>query len=398
MRIAFVVQRYGLEVNGGAELEARLIAEHVAPYVQVEVLTTCAVDYMTWKNEYTPGVETINGILVRRFPVRATRDVEKFNRFSADLLSRPHSYYDEIRWMALQGPDVPDLFAFVRERQDDYDLFLFFTYLYATTFLGLQIVPQKSILFPTAHDEPWIQFGIFQALFHLPRGFIFNSYEEDQLVRMNFRNEYIPGVVLGVGIEMPPIPTTDVLEEDYVLYLGRVDESKGCNELFSYFLRYKEQTGDPVKLVLIGSEAMPLPTHPDVISLGFMGEGRFAWLQKADLLVLPSPYESLSLATLEAFALGVPVLVNGAAPVLRGHCQRSHGGLYYQDETEFVESLRWLRSNEALRKKLGAQGRQYVKRHFRWPVVVASYVAFFRQIYEATCSEQEGGFGLTDLG
>lgn len=382
MKIGFVVQRYGLEVSGGAELEARLLAEHLSPYVQVEVLTTCALDYMTWANHYPAGLTQVNGIPVHRFPVQSPRDVTAFNRFSTDILARPHSRYDEIRWMELQGPNAPTLFDFLCEYHHRYDLLLFFTYLYATTFWGLQIAPFKSILFPTAHDEEWIYFEIFRTVFHLPRGFIFNSPEEDLFVRTLFHNEHIPGIALGVGVEIPPHQSSQVIKEPYLLYLGRIDQSKGCDELFRYFLRYKGETHDPIKLVLIGSQAMPIPDHPDIVFLGFMKEERFGWLERAELLILPSPHESLSLATLEAWALGVPVLVNATAAVLKSHCLRGQGGLYYSTEDDFIAALRLLRSDSQLRVRLGAQGKAYVEREYRWERIEKAYVEFFRKMYD----------------
>ncbi len=382
MRIAFVVQRYGLEVNGGAEMEARLIAEHVSPYLQVEVLTSCAVDYMTWENFYPPGTERVNGIVVRRFVVRQPRDLLSFNRLSAHVLSNPHTFYEEIEWMRQQGPDVPSLFDFISHQHHQYDLFLFFTYLYATTFVGIQIVPFKSILFPTAHEESWIHLGIFRTLFHIPRAFIFNSQEEERLVRTLFHNEYIPDAVLGVGIEIPQVPHANVFDQDYILYLGRVDESKGCKELFEYFLRYKAETRDPIKLVLIGSQVMAVPSHPDIIALGYMKEERFRWLERAQLLILPSSQESLSLSTLEAWMMQVPVLVNGKSVVLKGHCLRSQGGLCYENEAEFVAALKQLRADRALRSTLGQRGKEYVERQYSWEGITHEYVRFFRRVYD----------------
>lgn len=396
MKIAFVVQRYGLEVNGGAELEARQIAEAVSPYVQVEVLTTCATDYLTWNNVYAPGVEKLNGVLVRRFAVRQPRDIEAFGRFQNEMFASPRNVYAETRWMALQGPDAPELVDFVRARQDDYDLFLFFTYLYASTWQCLPLVAHKSILFPTAHDEPPIFLDLFQSLFRLPRGFIFNAPEEDAFVRKTFANEYIPGAVLGVGVEVPQPPPTPVLDEDFILYLGRIDINKGCGELFEHFAEYKRATSDNLKLVLIGAQAMAVPDRPDIIKIGFMKEERFAWLAKARALVLPSPFESLSLVTLESWALGVPVLVNGRCDVLAGQCQRSNGGLYYTDRDEFVESLRLLRSNEALRLSLGRNGRGYVTEKYDWNNVTRDYISFFRATLErvrATSRGDSGGAG-----
>ncbi len=174
MRLAFVVQRYGFEVSGGAEVHCRQLAERMARHMEVEVLTTCAQDHYTWRNVYSPGQELINNVTVRRFPVDRERDMAEFERFTDKILGRPHTYFDEVRWMELQGPISPELLRFLDMREREYDLFFFFTYLYASTFLGLQIVPHKSVLLATAHDDPWIRLGIFRPLFHLPRAFVYN--------------------------------------------------------------------------------------------------------------------------------------------------------------------------------------------------------------------------------
>ena len=73
VKLAVVVQRYGADINGGAELHARYIAERLSRHVQVEVVTTCAHDYVTWRNELPAGVSHVNGVQVRRFPVRHER-------------------------------------------------------------------------------------------------------------------------------------------------------------------------------------------------------------------------------------------------------------------------------------------------------------------------------------
>ena len=393
MRIAFVVQRYGLDVVGGSELEARLVAEHLKPYMQVEIITTCARDMQTWQNHYPVGTEHINGIAVHRFPVRAPRSVEKFNQLSAKVYGggatdagaadAQADYFDQIEWMRLQGPDSPALFQFIKDNHSRYDLFVFMTYLYATTFIGLPLVAKKSVLIPTAHDEPPIYLDIFRNTFALPRGIVFNTRDEQDFVYQQFGNQRIPSAILGVGIDVPPVQdTTQVTEADYLLYMGRVDPSKGSDTLFDYFLEYKRQTNDPVKLILIGTPLMPVPNHPDIVALGFLpGDERFAWLQKASVYVHPSPYESLSMATLEAWNLGVPVLVNGHAAPLKAHIQRSNGGFYYLSKDEFVAHLRRLRAEHTLRAEMGARGRAYVNEFYEWRKITEGYVAFFKRIY-----------------
>ena len=104
-----------------------------------------------------------------------------------------------------------------------------------------------------------------------------------------------------------------------MIYIGRIDENKGCPQLFEYFLRFKRDTGSEVKLVLIGNTVLRIPSHPDIRHLGFLPEeDKFDALSGAELLVMPSFYESLSMVTLEAWALGRPVLANAHCDVLQG--------------------------------------------------------------------------------
>src|SRR5262249_51903524 len=124
LRLAFVVQRYGPEIDGGAEYECRRVAEALAPHHDVEVLTTCARDYLTWKNVYAPGVETINGVRVRRFPVDQPRRVRAFGRYADWLYATPHTFFDEAEWVRRQGPICPTLIEWIRAHADDHDGFV----------------------------------------------------------------------------------------------------------------------------------------------------------------------------------------------------------------------------------------------------------------------------------
>lgn len=404
MRLAFVIQRYGLEINGGAEVQCRQLAERLSKRMDVEVLTTCAEDYYTWRNVYPPGREQINGITVHRFEVDRERNMAKFDRFAAEIMNRPRSYFDEMRWMELQGPVSSGLLQALNLRQNHYDLFLFATYLYASTFLGLQVVPHKSILLANAHDDPWIRFGIYRPLFHLPRAFVFNSIEERDLIHRLFKNQYIPGRVLGNGIDarrLAAIASASATEtfagdprlgpgEEYIIFVGRVDPSKGCDQLFEYFMRYKAETGGRIKLVLVGKPTMPIPEHPDIVSLGFLPAEPYEWMARARALILPSVYESLSLVVLESLGLGVPVLVNGRCDVARGHCRRSNGGLYYYDYQEFAATLNLLLARPDLRASLGQQGQRYIQENYDWGIVENRFAQWLKQVAQGLRAEAGG--------
>ena len=168
MKIAFVIQRYGTEVLGGSEHLCRLVAERLTAHHDVDVLTTCARDYVTWKNEYPEGADRVRGVTVRRFANARTRDLAAFNKYSEWIYNNPHSRADEMEWLKQQGPWSPALVDYLRRHHQQYDVLVFFTYLYAPTVLGLEIAPARSVLVSTAHDEPAIKLDIYKDVFAKP--------------------------------------------------------------------------------------------------------------------------------------------------------------------------------------------------------------------------------------
>jgi glycosyltransferase involved in cell wall biosynthesis len=385
LKIAFVVQRYGLEVNGGAEFHCRLVAEHLSKYFEVEVLTTCAVDFKTWKDVYLPGTETLNGVTVRRFSVDHERDLQKFNKFSEKIFGNIHTYEDEIEWMKLQGPYSTKLLNYIQSNKDNYTHFIFFTYLYCTTFFGLPLVKEKALLVPTAHDEPPIYLSIFKSVFNSPRRFIYNTTEEKNFVTSKFRVSDIPSDVVGVGIDIPnKIDAASFVQkygvDNFIIFVGRVDESKGCQELFDYFLRYKKERKSSIKLVLLGKRSMQTPQNSDIVSLGFVSEqDKFDGIKSAKLLIMPSKYESLSMVLLESWLCNTPVLVNGKCDVLKGQCIRGSAGLYYENYEEFEACLDILLANDEMRDAMGKNGMRFVLQNYSWESVEKKYISVLKK-------------------
>jgi glycosyltransferase involved in cell wall biosynthesis len=387
MKLAFVVQRYGADISGGAELHCRWIAEHMGERHDVEVLTTRAFDYVTWKNHYPRGTAVANGVPVRRFSVTRPRRPDRFGRIQNLVLSGEHREADERRWLDEEGPRSPALLRYVRRHRRDYDYFFFFSYRYYHSFWGIQAVPEKSILIPTAERDPVIHLRLFRDLFTLPRAIVYNSHEERAMINLVSRNEDVPGDVVGVGSVVPPASDAarfrarHGVEGDYVLYIGRIDENKGFPALFDHFLRFKAETGSPIRLVLVGSTIMDIPAHPDIRHLGFLEEqDKFDALDGALALMMPSLYESLSMVTLEAWALGKPVLANARCEVLKGQCLRSNAGLFYSGYAEFKEALALVLGSANLRRALGENGRAYFAAHYTWDRIVAKYEALLGRL------------------
>mgnify|MGYP001003729356 CR=1 FL=1 len=368
MKLAVVVQRYGQAINGGAELHARYIAERLARHATVEVLTTCARDYVTWKNELPAGVDTVNGLVVRRFPVRQERDPLVFGRHSDVVFRQPHSLDDELRWLDAEGPDSPQLISYLSKHASDYDYCIIFSYRYHHAYHAVRAVPGKAILVPTAERDPAVGLSMFAPIFRGVRALMYNSPEERAMIQAVAHNERVPSVVVGVGSEIPQHTQSQRFRQKYnirgpfAVYVGRIDENKGCKELFDYFSTYLSEGVGKLSLVLIGNSILPVPQHPRIKHLGFVDDtDKFDAIAASEMLIMPSYFESLSMVALEAWALGRPVVANGRCDVLRGQCVRSNAGLYYDNRQEFVETLRAL--EEAL---LEFAGSALVISHDRW--------------------------------
>ena len=376
-KILFVVQRYGLEVNGGAELHCRQLAERLKDEYDVSVLTTCAIDYVTWKNEYKEGIEHINGVKVIRKKVDFERNEKKFNKISAKLNNEKDNINLGIEWQEAQGPHSAELIKYLEDHKDDYDVIIFLTYLYYTTYFGLKVAPEKSILIPTAHDEPPIYYSIFNETFNLPKAILYSTTTERDFVNKRFKNDYIENDIVGLGVDINEnaqdidLEKTFDIKDDYVVYIGRIDESKGCKEMFEYFLEYKKIYNSNLKLVLAGKSAMEIPRNKDIVTLGFVSEDeKVNLIRKSKLLILPSKFESLSLSTLEAMYLKVPVLLNGKCEVLKQHAILSNGGLYYENKWEFIETLDYLIRNSKIAERMGENGRKYVDVNYKWNIII----------------------------
>ena len=390
MKLAVVVQRYGADISGGAELHARYVAEHLSRHVEVEVLTTCARDYISWRNELAPGTDVVNGVTVLRFPVRRERDPVDFARRSHQVFEARHSFRDELRWLESEGPTAPALIAHLRRAASAYDFILFFSYRYYHAYHGIRATPAKAVLVPTAERDPALGLAISARTFRSVRALMYNSHEERALIQAVSGNEDVPGVVVGVGSEIRDDASAARFRERtgiagcFVLYVGRIDENKGCRELFDHFRRYAAEVSERMQLVLAGAPVMEIPSHSRIRHLGFVtDEEKYDALAAADALLMPSYYESLSMVTLEAWAMRLPVLTNGRCDVLRGQVIRANAGLYYESYEEFAAALHLLETERGLRRALGTNGRAYFERHYTWSEVEAKYLAMLERLERA---------------
>ncbi|MGH9349475.1 MAG: glycosyltransferase family 4 protein [Vicinamibacterales bacterium] len=372
-----MIHRYGPDLAGGSEAHCRQIAERLAVRHRVTVLTTRARDYVTWANAYPEGESATNGVRVIRFPVRRPRRLKAFADLSDEVFETRSSADRQDAWFRENGPDVPALLEHLRAHGADYDLVVFWSYRYYPAYFGLPIVADRAVLVPTAEEDPAIGLDVLEEYFQKPAGYVFLTPEEAALVSRRAGRPLSPATIVGSGLEAPPPrPARDRLDAlgipaTFLLYVGRIDRNKGCSTLFEYFAQHLGDGGADTTLVLAGPATIPVPDHPRIRALGFVDERvRDALLAHARALVVPSPYESLSIALLEGWNHAVPALVNGGCRVLEGQVRRANGGLYYRSAKEFSEALTWLLSRPAEASTLGSQGLAYVDREYRWPIVM----------------------------
>lgn len=402
--IAVVVQRYGIEVNGGAEFHARILSEQLAKTYNVEILTSTALDYHGWDNYYKQGLHEVNGISVRRFPTiklpgrktriarRAILQRKKYFKIlkflgifdSIDLNFKISSVTNKNihDWIEGQGPYMPDLVKHISDHKDDYDVFIFFTYLYYPTVRGMPLVGEKSIFIPTAHDEPLLYTKPYEHIFQVPKFIMYNTESEKLLVEKIFKGISPNANVAGVGItpcarNLETLPQ-NIIPKKYFIYIGRIDSAKGCDQMVSYFIEFikKNPKYSEYKLVLVGKNFMKRSSsNSSVIYTGFISEElKNTYLVNSLAMIMPSLYESLSLVTLEAMAVGKSVIVNHNCEVLRNHIIESGVGASYSTRQEFADKLiDYIEKNANDLEVEGGLAKKYVSENYSWATVLQKF-------------------------
>jgi glycosyltransferase involved in cell wall biosynthesis len=395
VKLTFVVPRYGSTIRGGAETGARMLAERLVADrgYDVEVLTTCAVDAITWRDELDEGTTVVEGVRVRRIRSAAGRD-EQFHPLWARLREDPAhaSPADMARWVDLQGPRSPALLDAVQA--SDADVLAFYPYLYYPTVRGLPLVTERAVLHPAAHEEPALHLPLFDDLFARCRGFAFHSRSERALVTARFGVAATPQVLIGLGVEEPEARADGSSGRGeaavraafgldgvpYLVCIGRVDDQKGTGMLGRYFRAYKERRPGPLRLVFVGQVVNAPEVAEDVVVTDMIDDdAKWALLRGAQVLVAPSPHESFSLTVVEALTAGVPVLVNAVCGATREHCEQSGAGLWFADFAEFEAALGLLTTAGSRRDVLRRNGRRYVEANYTWPVILDRYCSFLER-------------------
>lgn len=383
-RLTFVTPWFGPDIPGGMEAETRRTIAHLqAAGFSVEVLTTCIRDFHAdWgKNFHKPGIDVVDGVTVRRFPV----------------LPRDKAAFDAVNWRLMQGLPItpeaeqvyinemfrcPELYDHIRQTCRE-TIYFFIPYMFATTYFGAQICPERTAVIPCLHDESYAYLSLYRDVLPQVHTLILHVEAERTLADRLFGPAGRQArAVIGEGVDndmrgdAARFRARFQINEPFLLYAGRRDAGKNVPLLLEYWRHYAQAAPAGMKLVLIGPGDIAIPPEAadSVVDLGFVSrQEKYDAYAAAAVLCQPSLNESFSLVVMESWLAGTPVLVHGRCAVTREHCQRSNGGLYFSNYPEFAATLDYLQTHPAAARQMGQNGRAYVLAHYQWPQIISQY-------------------------
>jgi glycosyltransferase involved in cell wall biosynthesis len=371
MRLAWIVPRYGPQIMGGAETQARAIVEHLARrHHHLEVWTTCAQSAYTWANDLPAGVGQHHGVTVRRFPVQVKQPVNLW----VEPLTLPNQYL----WVNGLAHS-PQLYGHIADHGDEFDGMVFMPYLAGTTYHGARIEPGKSVVWTCLHDELPAYLAPTHETLSSAAGLVLNSRHEQAFLNNTLRIRHPRTAVVGMGFDLPPGEEVVFrnkypnVAERFFVYAGRLEQGKNIDQMLQYYLRYRARRGPGLDLLLLGEGPLGKENYPGVTRMGFADETtKRNALAACTFLCQPSRAESFSIVLMEAWAQGKPVLVNARCPVTLEHVRQAQGGLWFADYGDFEASIDYLLAHLEQAAQMGMSGRRYVQKNYDPEVVISS--------------------------
>jgi len=376
--ITIVVPWFGSDTAGGAETQARQLAQAIrAIGALVEVWATNGRDAFAPPAPYYPeGADELDGIPVRRFALTPPRTEPYIPPAVARRglhTSLPTFPDHEPRLLAALVSSDALLEAIASEGTGR--RFLFVLYPFPTSFWGTLLAGERAHLLPCLHDEPYARYSTYRWMFRHARRALANSPAERDLALRLYDLPPDRVVAAGEGIDLAPrgdgaaFRARRGMHGPLLMYAGRADLSKNIPLLLGYLREYWARRGTPITLIRTGRDPLELPPSLGaiVLDLGDVGvQERHDAYAAADLFVHPSVHESFSIVLMEAWLQGTPALVHADCAVTRQAAEASGGGITFKDFGEFAAALDLLLADAQLRADMGRRGREYVLATCDW--------------------------------
>lgn len=184
---------------------------------------------------------------------------------------------------------------------------------------------------------------------------------------------------------------TDVV----VVAIARLELQKGHAVLLEA-MRMARQTVPQLRLVCVGEGCLRGELEERSAALGLRESVRFVgfrsnvadWLALADILALPSFYEGLPLIAIESLAAGRPVVATAVDGTPEVVLDGKYGLLASPgDAAALAKALRDLACDAGLRRRMGAAGRESVRKKF----TEDRFIADMEEFYMREWREAKGG-------
>jgi glycosyltransferase involved in cell wall biosynthesis len=364
---------------GGSEAVVREAAHGLCERGHdVEVLTTCALDHFTWENEFEPGVSVDHGVTIRRFSTVQSRDHSRWGWVQERLVAGEKlDDGEELAWINGRFR-VPDLYLYLAGHAEEYAAIVFSPYLFWSTLYCAGISPERSIIMPCLHDEPYAYLRSVSGVLASSAAVWFLSEPEHQLAH-RLAPVAAHHRVIGAAVNVPEAYDPEGfrrrhgLERPYVLYAGRREGGKGWQQLMAGFAAALRRHELPFDLVTagVGDAQVAKPLAKRIIDIGYLTPEEVPdAFAGAQAFLQPSANESFSRTIMEAWLAETLVIANSASDVVTWHCERSGAGLVYGDELELGQCLRFVAERPEAATLLAKKGREYVLANYQWPVVL----------------------------
>jgi glycosyltransferase involved in cell wall biosynthesis len=375
-RVAVVSATAGGTV-GGAETVLREMAMGLAQRGwDVDLLTSAADSIYTWQNVVPEGTTTEGPLTVRRFAAVGLTQPNR-DRLGARILGGEQLQMAEQYQWVNSGMRLPGLFDYLSDQAQQYRAIVCGPYMFWAGLVLADLAPERTILMPCLHDEPFARLEVYRYQLKSVRGLWFLSTPERQLgERLDLigpRSEVVgSAVTVPAGIDVGDFRSRFGIEEDFLFFAGRREWGKGWPRLLDDLAFATAVLGESPPLVTCGvGDVGRVPSGARVVDLGTITDAQRASGQAAAAACLqPSAMESFSRTVLESFLLGTPVIANGDSAVVRWHCDRSGAGVTYSNRYEFAECVRLVQTDPDLMRQIGKNGPPYVEEHFTWPSVL----------------------------
>ncbi|RLA01029.1 MAG: glycosyltransferase [Gammaproteobacteria bacterium] len=174
----------------------------------------------------------------------------------------------------------------------------------------------------------------------------------------------------------------------YILFLGRLNAIKGPDLLLKAFIALSDAI--PHVLVFVGPDGGMLEElevladdnglKERVFFAGFAGGDLKAGAYSgADVLVVPSRHEAMSIVALEAAISGVPVLMTDQC----GFQELVHAGAALEvsaTEEGVIDGLRNMLVAQCQLEIMGQKGKKFAQERFTWEIAAEKYLSIFTKV------------------